>query len=141
MEMKTIGDNILEIDGKVRIESGPAKLKAIATHELLDDNSLTASHYHLPRRERVKDEKTGKMVEKTVHAIDRLGKPIVEGKEFDYVDWTHTAPMVFYVYRLEANPDKEATNKNLWQLKGEHATNDAAMSQAMTLAAETEGSN
>lgn len=78
-DIKKISDTITEIDGKVRIESGPARLRAKATKELLSDD-VTATHYK-------------------VGAIDAVGKKIELGKEMTYIDWK-SRDVVFYIYKL-----------------------------------------
>lgn len=136
VDIKKLRDGLTEIDGRVRIEVGPARKRDIATPELLGD--ATASHYHLPRREKVKDAKTGKLVEKVVHAIDAFGKPIKEGEPFDYIDWK-AAHETHYVYRLEADPEDKA--RQSWQPHGAFDTYEKALSAALPLlSTTTEGS-
>lgn len=65
----------------VRIEQGPMLKRGVATKELLS-NDKTADHYQLG-------------------GPDAFGKPIVEGSQFDYLDWggsTTEGEKVFYVY-------------------------------------------
>lgn len=118
MDIKRISDTLTEIDGRVRVERGPTRRREVATKALLGE--ATASHYHLPR----------KVGGELVHAIDALGKPIEEGKPFDFIDWKGERS-TFYVYLKDAG--------GIWQPKGIHDAEDAAMSQAVNLAAE--GSN
>lgn len=84
---------VLEFDGKVRIEPGPVKKRAVATAELLSD-AVTAEHYFAGTRT---IEEGGKTVEKI--GRDRLGKPIEMGKPIDYFDWKSPVRR-FYLYRL-----------------------------------------
>lgn len=101
-EHKRKGDR-LEIGDRFRIEPGPARRTAKATTELLDD-AKTAARYHLPRT--VADAKDPKK-SKAVIAKDAMGKDIVEGQDFTYLD-DYGKP-VFYLYeRVEIdleNPD------------------------------------
>jgi hypothetical protein len=78
--------NLIELDGRVRIEHGPTLVKATATKELLD-NSVTAEHYQ-------------------PGAFDALAKPIVLGEEMHYLDLVGRAQGTegstsWYVYQLE----------------------------------------
>lgn len=125
MDIKRISETLTEIDGKIRIERGPARRREVATAELLGE--ATASHYHLPRTEKVDDPETGKKVQVTIFAKDALGKDIVEGQPFDFIDWKGEYN-TFYVYLKD--------EEGLWQPQGAHDAEDAAMSQAVTLAAE-----
>jgi hypothetical protein len=119
MDIKYIGDNIIEIDGKVRIEVGPARFKAIATKELLDDK-VTAAHYQ-------------------VGLPDALGKPIELGKEFTYIDWKGLSAPVHYIYALEAVDETDDKGKkstiNRWMPKGSKPSEAEALSAAVTMAA------
>lgn len=125
--------NIIELNGKVRIEPGPARLTDIATAELL--GALTAEHYHLP----YPDPETGE----TVYARDADGKPIEEGKEFSYIDWklTQSAP-VHYLYRLEALTPEECEARGcdegteIWRELGEYPSEDEAMGAAIEILGE-----
>jgi hypothetical protein len=77
-----INSNLIEFDGKYRIEMGPPRKVAVATEELLS-NELTAEHYQ-------------------VGAKDALGKEIVLGEEMTYVDWH--GPRVWWVFELQEAP-------------------------------------
>lgn len=83
-----LGDTLLQLGDKVRVEEGPKRKTAKATAALLDD-AVTASHYHLPR------EVDGK----TVVARDALGKPIAEGQPMTYLD--HLGDRCWYIYQLQ----------------------------------------
>ncbi len=91
MDIKRLGDgDVIDIDGKFRIEKGPLRKKAIATKELLDDE-VTAAHYK-------------------VGAPDSLGKPIVLGQEMNYIDWKNRrTEFTFTVYQLK---DVEQVDKD-----------------------------
>jgi hypothetical protein len=120
MDIKYLGDNIIEIDGKVRIEVGPARIKAIATKEILDDK-VTAAHY-------------------AVGLPDALGKPIKIGEEFTYIDWKGLKPQVHYVYALETveevNDVTGAKAKvDRWLPKDVKPTEQEALSVATAIAA------
>lgn len=71
----------IQFSDAVRIERGPARKRAIATTELLDD-AVTARHYQ-------------------VGAKDALGNPIKIGAHMDYLDWK--GDYVWYVYKLDAS--------------------------------------
>ena len=68
---------MIQVGAGVRIESGPARKTAIATHDLLD-NRVTARHYR-------------------IGAKDAKGKVINLGQSMDYLDY-RSAP-VWYVYQ------------------------------------------
>ena len=78
MNVVEINENLTEIDGRVRIESGPTRRTVMATKEILDDNS-TAGHYKVGNK-------------------DAAGKPIVIGESMTYLDWK--ASPGYYVYAL-----------------------------------------
>lgn len=117
VEVKKVSDTITSVGDNVRIETGPVRKRAVATKELLGD--ATASHYHLPITEEVDGKKEVKV------AIDALGKPIEEGKEFDYIDWRNDA-RAYYVYQKDAN--------GVWQSKGAYDSVEEAMGNALQFA-------
>jgi hypothetical protein len=136
MDIKYIGDNIIEIDGKVRIEVGPARIKAIATKELLDDK-VTAAHYQVSQP--VFDPSDPK---KQIGwtSVDALGKPIKLGEEFTYIDWKGLQPPVHYVYTLETVEEVNditgvKTKVDRWLPKDAKPTEQEALSAATSIAA------
>jgi hypothetical protein len=82
MNVVYVNADLIEIDGKVRVERGPKTIVAVASEELLSD-AVTASHYQVGRP-------------------DVMGKPIVIGEEMTYHDWLgfHGGGGVFYLYLL-----------------------------------------
>lgn len=78
MDIVRRNEAMVDIGDRVRVERGPRMVTAIATEELLDDN-VTAGHYK-------------------VGGFDKLGKPIVLGQEFTYLDWL--GPHVFHLYEF-----------------------------------------
>lgn len=123
MNIVKVGDTITEIDGKVRIEPGPVRRRAIATKALLADE-ITASHYK-------------------VGARDALRKPIKLGEMMDYIDWK-SPERVFYVYQrldLKVGDTDPITGKptavalSRWMLKGDRPDEHAALSLATELVA------
>lgn len=83
----------------IRIEAGPALVKAKATPENLSDE-VTAEHYRLPF-----EAPHPTTNEPTVFsALDALGNPIEEGADFHYLDHLNTrapdAGPVFYLYQM-----------------------------------------
>lgn len=114
MDIKRVGDgDVIEIDGKFRIEKGPKRLKAVATAELLDDE-VTAAHYHAPRKVKKTVKQDGKdvVVEVTEVAVDALGKPIELGKEMNYIDWKNRRTnFTYYVYQLKDVEEKDKDGK------------------------------
>jgi hypothetical protein len=78
MNIVKLNDDLSEIDGKVRVERGPARKTAKATEALLS-NDRTLSHYQ-------------------IGALDAAGQPIALGKPMTYLDWL--AAKGFYVYGL-----------------------------------------
>lgn len=152
MDVKRISDTLTEVTGPggtVRIEKGPARFREKATEALLSDD-VTAEHYFAGKRKErigVTDPRTrkprvgpdGKPVMREVEKIgvDAMGKPIKVGETHDFIDWKGTRPPVFTVYRLEDVPHRKIKGKTVprFMPKGAHADPDAAMSQAVTLAA------
>lgn len=78
MNIVKLNDDLTEIDGKVRVERGPARKLAKATEALLSDDR-TRPHYQ-------------------VGALDAAGAVITLGKPMTYLDWL--AVKGFYVYGL-----------------------------------------
>ncbi len=116
MDIKRKGD-IIEIDGKVRVEAGPLRRSEIATEELLSDE-VTAQHYQVGR-------------------TDALNNIIALGKPMDFIDWK-SKERAFYVYALEEvtdTVDGKPVRNMRWVPKGVHPDEAAALSQATTLAA------
>lgn len=85
MKIERKSETIVEIDGVVRLEQGPIRRREIATEEILD-NAVTARHYQ-------------------VGLPDALGKPIVIGESFDFIDWK-SREKVWYVYSLDSSSGK-----------------------------------
>jgi hypothetical protein len=76
----------IQISDTVVVENGPAKKRAIATEELLDD-AVTAEHYKVGKR-------------------DAHYKPIVLGQEMAYLDYR--GEWAWYIYqRAEVGIDAE----------------------------------
>ena len=107
IERKGPDGRVVEIEGKVRIEPGPLRQRAVATKQLIADE-VTARHYR-------------------VGEPDALGKTIKLGNEIDYIHWRNAAE-VFYVYLLDAK-----TGRFLPQ--GQRDTYEEALSVATELAA------
>lgn len=78
---------LIQVTPDIRVESGPARKRALATQELLD-NSRTAPHYYEGVRKVGKELKRG---------VDALGKPIQIGQHMDYLDWHNE--YVWYIYQ------------------------------------------
>lgn len=79
---------LIDVSETVRIESGPARKRAKASADLLD-NKVTASHY-LPPRPATKAEiaDPSALTEgKQFFYRDAMGKPIKLGETMDYIDW------------------------------------------------------
>lgn len=121
--VKRDGDMIL-IGSKVRVEQGPPLVTAKATAELLAD-AHTASHY-------------------AVGKPDALGKPIVLGEDFSYLDFGGSetdGKRVWYVFEEveipEAERDKpgaETTDETRWIERGTRASEEAAISFGQQIA-------
>lgn len=135
--------SLITLDGRVRIEPGPALKKATATKELLD-NSITAPHYALEREVEVRGELL------TVPGIDAMGDPIALGKPIQYLDWVgHSmgteGATSWYVYRMEdltaaelkvRGVDKElcaAEDLTIWREKAVAGSEDEAFALAIPL--------
>lgn len=90
INMNRINENLIELDGKIRIERGPKLKIDIATEELLSDE-VTAQHYKAP----VVTEENGEKIITYTH--DAIGETIELGKEIVYLDWLgeHT----WYIYK------------------------------------------
>ena len=110
-------EKIINISDTVRVEAGPARCRAVATPELLDDK-VTATHYK-------------------VGAADALGKPIVANQEMDYLDWKG-AP-VWHIYQIatevEIDSDGKKVSRTRWRPRGCHTSRDAALVAAAQLPA------
>lgn len=77
MDIKRKSPTLTEIDGRIRVESGPVRRTAEATEEVL---ATLPDHY-------------------AVGKPDALGKTIALGEPMDFIDWL--APeRAFYVYEL-----------------------------------------
>lgn len=108
MAVVHINADLLEIDGKVRIERGPKTLTATATKELLD-NSKTKEHYQ-------------------VGSMDALGKVIVLGEPMVYHDWLGFEQGVsegFHLYKLD--------DDGIWQKIGIRDSQAAAVAEGVNL--------
>lgn len=77
--------DLIEIDGKVRIERGPARKTAVATEELLSD-TVTHPGYH-------------------AGGFDAGGNVIVLGEPMVYIDFL--GERGWYVYKLLPAPDAD----------------------------------
>lgn len=106
MSVVRLNDTLIEIDGRARVERGPAPRTSIATKEILSDE-VTAAHYQLGKR-------------------DANGVPIVEGQEFAWLDWLGQS--VWYVYVLEGDGEQAR-----WVEQGYHASEDAALTAATAI--------
>lgn len=92
--MTQVHENMHQLPGGYVVERGPVRKTAIATKELFDSGVL-ASHYRLSKK--TVEEKSFTDDKGVVHAKSReitipgspdaMGKPIMEGEEFTYVDW------------------------------------------------------
>jgi len=82
MALKVIREGLIELDGRFRAEIGPRRVEAVATPEALSDE-VTASHYQEGR-------------------FDAMGKTIVKGKPFTYLDWKNRKiNSCWYIYALD----------------------------------------
>ncbi|MET4636147.1 hypothetical protein [Kaistia defluvii] len=105
-----INEDITEIDGKARVERGPAKRTGKATAKLLA-NDKTAAHYQLGHR-------------------DAAGEVIEADKTMTYLDWLN--PKGFYVYsRVEPTEDLP---EGSWLEDSFHPEEAAAMTRATQIA-------
>ncbi len=105
MKIERISDTVTEIEDRVRIESGPLRKQATATAEILSDD-VTAKHYH-------------------EGGIDALGKKIVLGQPFDYIDWKNRE-RAFYVYILDTD--------GVWQRGDSFGTYEEALGAGIAAA-------
>lgn len=103
MPVERFGD-LVEIDGKFRIEKGPRTVVAVATKELLDNN-VTAGHYQ-------------------VGAPDALNKEIKLGEQMTYRDWK--GEFWYHVYALSIREvvykDGNKKQEQYWHKHGEYAS-------------------
>lgn len=106
MTVVEINETLTEIDGRVRIESGPKRVVAVATEELLA-NDATALHYAVGNK-------------------DAVGKPIVLGEEMTYIDWM--GERGWYVYELV-----EVDGIQQWSYRSYHADKAEATAAAQAL--------
>lgn len=122
-EVERDGD-LITIGDRVRIEKGPPLLTATATEALLS-NEATASHYEVGK-------------------LDALGKPIVLGEEFAYLDWGGSkteGKRIHYIFeRVElsdedrAREGQETTDEFRWVERGTRATEEAAITLGKSIA-------
>lgn len=82
-------DRVVYKDGDYVLERGPRRVTTTATAEVLSD-AVTAAHYRLPIP--IQDAQGAAVTLKSgkpalSHAIDALGKLIVEGESFTYLDY------------------------------------------------------
>ena len=110
MDVKRLNERLVEIDRCVRVERGPVMKTAIASAETLSDE-VTASHYAIGKP-------------------DKLGKPIVEGEEFAYLDWK--GAHAWHVYELCV--EEWAGPEPQWRRRGYYADESEAMAAAGALA-------
>lgn len=107
-----INDRMFEVDGKVRIEQGPALRSAIATKEMLA-NDRTAPRYF-------------------VGGYDRDGKVIVEGESFRYLDYL--APHGWYVSKLTTRKnEKTGETEPFWEDAGYFDAYPQALAHSTTM--------
>ena len=123
----TRNGNLVEIDGKFRVEAGPGVMQGVATVKLLDDN-VTADHYAVGR-------------------FDRLGEEIEIGKTMDYYDWNgfqRDGVSAFHAYALgdkteaeleDADLDHPDTELTIWREIGVYDTEEEAISACLSTAA------
>jgi hypothetical protein len=89
----------------IRIEAGPALVKAKATPEVLADD-VTAAHYQPPRPATPDEIASPGVLTEGDHRLflDAKGQPIKPGQDFHYLDHLNTrapdAGPVFYLYQL-----------------------------------------
>jgi hypothetical protein len=112
--------DLVEIGGGAyRVEAGPPLKRAKATEAILSDDK-TAPHYRLAE-------------EGEPPALDALGQPIEEGKQFAYLDWL--GERVFYLYRRRdlseaERAEKETTYTYVYEEVGTFPTEDEAIAAA-----------
>lgn len=95
-------DDFHELGDHVRIERGPARIKAVATEALLADEN-TAPHYHPPKLLKMPNGQVQRIT-----ATDAVGKPIELGQEMTYLH--HNEPSdqrPWYVYRREVESPRQ----------------------------------
>ena len=99
--MKT---ELIDVTSTVRVESGCARLKAVATAEMEPDRDENGRALEPNRQSRQVVLKVGAKLAThyKLGLVDALGRPIVDGEEFTYLGY-FDAP-VWYVYRLEDVP-------------------------------------
>lgn len=132
-------DHGLAIGDKFRIETGPARITAKATCELL--GCATADHYAAPRpasEQEIANPKTN-TPEGLIYSIDALGQPIQIGQEITYLDWVgfqraESPVRAFYLYELHERTPEEAElhpDTTIWRERGIYDTEEAAISAAL----------
>ena len=95
---------LIDVKPTVRVESGCARLKAVATAEMEPDRDDDGRPLEPNRQMRRVVLKAGAKLAPhyKLGLMDALGKVIVEGEEFTYLGYFD--PPVWYVYRLEDVP-------------------------------------
>lgn len=151
MATERLSETLIEIDGKVRVERGPARKTAVACPELLC-NSCTHPDYqhneHLVGK-MVTNPETG-LLEPTNEAKadlslprdesggikvyrDSLGKPIFHGDGMTYLDWL--GEFTWYVYQSVElpEPEKDGTTHR-WERVADYPTEAEAIVAGTKLA-------
>lgn len=128
MNFTRIGD-LVEIDGKFRVEAGPRRMTGKADKATLD-NAVTASHYQ-------------------VGGFDAAVPPkvIEAGKDFEYLDWlgfqSEDQIKAFHAYRLDdkteaeledVDQDQPGAELTIWREIGVYDTEEEAISACLSTA-------
>lgn len=104
---------LIDVKSTVRVESGCARLKAVATKEMEPDRDANGRAVEPNSQTRRVVLKSGAKlaVHYKLELLDALSKVIVEGEEFTYLGYFDLP--VWYVYRLKDVPLDDGLSRNL----------------------------
>lgn len=130
--------SLVQIGSTIRIEPGPALIKAEATPELLADD-VTAPHYYAGERDTGLVDDEGNPVMKK--ALDALANPIELGKEMSYLNWVGfqkgEPEQDFYLYQLQrptaAEKKERESDEPFYREIGVFDTEEEAISAGLAL--------
>lgn len=120
-----LADDLYEIGSKARVERGPLMKTAMASEALFNGDAQRSA-------EQVQRDELGTTLRGhyQLNAFDKLGKPIVPGREFAFLDWN--GEWVWHVYELcveaWAGPDPA------WRRRGHYSSKDEATVAAALIA-------
>lgn len=122
-----LSDDLYEIGARVRVERGPLMKTAMAS-EALFNGDANRSAAEVQRAEL----NTTLRGHYQLNAFDKLGKPIVPGREFAFLDWN--GEWVWHVYEFIGEPWTDPPNAPAWRRRGHYSSKDEATVAAALIA-------